>query len=49
MIIDLGDLDPSSVYKLLIGVVIPRANGWVSTRSADGIAYLPTAWSLGKT
>jgi flavin reductase (DIM6/NTAB) family NADH-FMN oxidoreductase RutF len=48
-IIDLAGLDPSSAYKLLIGIVIPRAIGWVSTRSVDGIANLPTAWSLGKS
>jgi hypothetical protein len=33
MIIDATDLDPRSAYKLLIGSIIPRAIGWVSTLS----------------
>lgn len=33
MIIDATDLDLSSAYKLLIGSIIPRAIGWVTTLS----------------
>ena len=33
MIIDAADLDPSSACKLLIGTIIPRTIGWVSTLS----------------
>ena len=33
MTINATDLDPSSAYKLLIGSIIPRAIGWVSTLS----------------
>jgi flavin reductase (DIM6/NTAB) family NADH-FMN oxidoreductase RutF len=40
MIIDAADLDPVSSYKLLIGCIIPRAIGWVSTLSERGIANL---------
>ncbi|MEV6024826.1 flavin reductase family protein [Streptomyces sp. NPDC052036] len=40
MIIDSGDLDARSAYKLLIGSVTPRAIGWVSTLSPSGIANL---------
>ena len=36
-IIDPGDLDPTSSYKLLIGSVLPRAIAWVSTGSTDGV------------
>lgn len=40
MIIDSQTLDPTSAYKLLIGSILPRAIGWVSTQSKDGIANL---------
>lgn len=31
-----NDLDPSIVYKLLTGLIIPRPIGWISTISEDG-------------
>jgi flavin reductase (DIM6/NTAB) family NADH-FMN oxidoreductase RutF len=40
MIIDADGLDAESAYKLLIGSILPRAIGWVSTLSADGVANL---------
>jgi flavin reductase (DIM6/NTAB) family NADH-FMN oxidoreductase RutF len=40
MIIDSADLDAASAYKLLIGSILPRAIGWVSTVSVDGIANI---------
>ncbi|MFD3451145.1 flavin reductase family protein [Streptomyces sp. NPDC058691] len=40
MIIDSATLDATSAYKLLIGSIIPRAIGWVSTMSADGVPNL---------
>jgi flavin reductase (DIM6/NTAB) family NADH-FMN oxidoreductase RutF len=40
MIIDGSTLDPTAAYKLLIGSILPRAIGWVSTLSTDGIANL---------
>lgn len=40
MIIDPSDLDTNSVYKLLIGAVVPRPIAWVSTQSRDGILNL---------
>lgn len=40
MIIDSDTLDATSAYKLLIGSILPRAIGWVSTQSKDGIANL---------
>ena len=40
MIIDAATLDPANAYKLLIGSIIPRAIGWISTVSADGVANL---------
>jgi flavin reductase (DIM6/NTAB) family NADH-FMN oxidoreductase RutF len=40
MIIDSSTLDPTSAYKLLIGSILPRAIGWVSTRSKDGVDNL---------
>jgi flavin reductase (DIM6/NTAB) family NADH-FMN oxidoreductase RutF len=40
MIIDSADLDPVHAYKLLIGSIIPRAIGWVSTQSAAGVANI---------
>lgn len=36
MILDLKDLAPPAVYRLLIGVVVPRPIAFVSTVSADG-------------
>lgn len=40
MIIDPSELDTHSVYKLLIGAVVPRPIAWVSSRSHDGIFNL---------
>ena len=40
MIIDPSELDTLSVYKLLIGSVVPRPIAWVSSRSRDGIPNL---------
>jgi flavin reductase (DIM6/NTAB) family NADH-FMN oxidoreductase RutF len=40
MIIDGSTLDPTAAYKLLIGSILPRAIGWVSTLSTDGVANL---------
>jgi flavin reductase (DIM6/NTAB) family NADH-FMN oxidoreductase RutF len=40
MIIDGADLDPGHAYKLLIGSILPRAIGWVSTLSPTGVANL---------
>jgi flavin reductase (DIM6/NTAB) family NADH-FMN oxidoreductase RutF len=40
MIIDSSHLDATSNYKLLIGSILPRAIGWVSTQSSSGIANL---------
>src|SRR5262252_9011674 len=40
MIIDSATLNPTSAYKLLIGSILPRAIGWVSTQSSDGVANL---------
>ncbi len=40
MIIDPSDLDSKSVYKLLIGSVVPRPIAWVSTISPEGIRNL---------
>jgi flavin reductase (DIM6/NTAB) family NADH-FMN oxidoreductase RutF len=40
VIIDASTLDPTSAYKLLIGSILPRAIGWVSTQSKDGVANL---------
>ena len=40
MIIDPSTLDAASNYKLLIGSILPRAIGWVSTQSRDGVANL---------
>ncbi|MFF3564872.1 flavin reductase family protein [Streptomyces sp. NPDC002574] len=40
MIIDSSTLDPTSAYKLLIGSIIPRAIGWVSTISVGGVPHL---------
>jgi flavin reductase (DIM6/NTAB) family NADH-FMN oxidoreductase RutF len=40
MIIDSATLDPGHAYKLLIGSILPRAIGWISTFSTDGVANL---------
>jgi len=40
MIVDPSSLDATSNYKLLIGSILPRAIGWVSTQSRSGIANL---------
>lgn len=40
MIIDPSKLDPTSVYKLLIGSVVPRPIAWASTVSPEGVANL---------
>ena len=40
MIIDPAKLDTQSVYKLLVGAVVPRPIAWVATRSRDGVLNL---------
>ena len=40
MIFDPEKLDAVSCYKLLIGSVVPRAIGWASTLSSDGVPNL---------
>ncbi len=40
MVIDPSELDPQSVYKLLIGSVVPRPIAWTSTVSREGIRNL---------
>lgn len=40
MIIDPSELDTTSVYKLLVGAVVPRPIAWVSSRSRDGVLNL---------
>jgi flavin reductase (DIM6/NTAB) family NADH-FMN oxidoreductase RutF len=40
LVIDPSDLDPQSVYKLLIGSVVPRPIAWTSTVSAEGVRNL---------
>jgi len=40
MILDADDLDAAQTYKLLIATVVPRAIGWISTLSTDGVANL---------
>lgn len=40
MIIDPGSTDVQNVYKLLIGVIVPRPIAFVSTLSADGVLNL---------
>lgn len=37
---DPNELDPTQVYKLLTGAVIPRPIGWISSLSEDGINNL---------
>lgn len=40
MVIDSDSLDAESAYKLLIGSILPRAIGWVSTVSVEGVPNL---------
>ncbi len=40
MIIDPSDLDPQSLYKLLIGSVVPRPIAWTSSMSREGTRNL---------
>jgi flavin reductase (DIM6/NTAB) family NADH-FMN oxidoreductase RutF len=40
VIIDPSELDPQSVYKLLIGSVVPRPIAWISTVSTGGVRNL---------
>ena len=40
MIVDPSDLDPQSMYKLLIGSVVPRPIAWTATMSPDGVYNL---------
>lgn len=40
MILDADDLDANQSYKLLIASIVPRAIGWISTLSTDGVANL---------
>jgi len=37
MEINLKDLDPKQIYKLMISAIVPRPIAWVSTVSKDGI------------
>lgn len=40
MILDPENLDAASIYKILIGSVVPRPIGWVSSLSSKGVANL---------
>lgn len=40
MIIDPSELDTHSVYKLLVGAVVPRPIAWVSSQSRDAVLNL---------
>jgi flavin reductase (DIM6/NTAB) family NADH-FMN oxidoreductase RutF len=40
MVVDPGTTDPRNVYKLMIGVIVPRPIAFVSSLSADGIPNL---------
>ncbi len=40
MIIDPSNLEEQSLYKLLIGSVVPRPIAWTSTMSREGILNL---------
>jgi flavin reductase (DIM6/NTAB) family NADH-FMN oxidoreductase RutF len=40
MILDPDALDAAQTYKILIGAVVPRPIGWISTLSKEGIANL---------
>lgn len=37
MIIDADTLDAEHAYKLLIATIVPRAIGWLSTLSVEGV------------
>ena len=39
-IIDSKDEDDVSIYKLMIGLVVPRPIGWIGSRSQDGVNNL---------
>jgi flavin reductase (DIM6/NTAB) family NADH-FMN oxidoreductase RutF len=48
MQLDPAIMPPQSVYKLLIGCVVPRPIAWVSTVSADGVPNLaPFSFFMG--
>ena len=48
MQLDPAVMPPQSVYKLLIGCVVPRPIAWVSTVSADGVSNLaPFSFFMG--
>jgi flavin reductase (DIM6/NTAB) family NADH-FMN oxidoreductase RutF len=38
--VDLRVPDPTTMYKLLIGCVVPRPIAWVSSVDADGVCNL---------
>ncbi|MBB4640187.1 flavin reductase family protein [Rhizorhapis suberifaciens] len=40
MIINADDLDATQTYKLLIGTIVPRPIGWISTVTKEGVANL---------
>jgi len=40
MLFDPNQLEPSAVYKLMTGSIIPRPIGWIATVSEDGINNL---------
>lgn len=40
MIIHPADANPRDLYKLMIGVIVPRPIAWVSTRGKDGVDNL---------
>ena len=40
MLFDPDQLEPSAVYKLMTGSIIPRPIGWIATVSEDGINNL---------
>lgn len=43
--LDVGALDPAQIYRLLIGVVVPRPIAFVSTISPEGVSNLaPFSW-----
>ncbi|MBI1735628.1 MAG: flavin reductase family protein, partial [Candidatus Rokubacteria bacterium] len=48
MLIDPSTAAPASVYKLLIGCVVPRPIAWVSTVGGDGVNNLaPFSFFMG--
>jgi flavin reductase (DIM6/NTAB) family NADH-FMN oxidoreductase RutF len=40
LILDPAELSAAETYKILIGSVVPRAIGWASTMSVDGVANI---------